>query len=455
MARWKSCNVLKMAGSRQLWHFAAEHGDFKLAREAQPGAEEPLPGRLVGKTWRALWQKKLNIAWLPPGTAFLRAVQLPVSEPAEIISMVEFQLEKLSPLPVNQIVWSLEVLPHVVDNQQTVIVILAERQQVENYLGQLEQQSFVADRLEVPMLDQLLATEAGADGVWVYAPQEGTNSSWLVAAWQGGALRHLGLIQLPAENQREEVLKAHLKQMAWAGELEGWLQSEVSWHLVADTVSASLWGPVVREVASKDVVVDTPLPINRVAALTARRASLLNGAPGLIPADYAERYHAAFVDRIWMSGIGAIILAYMLGTLVYFGVVQILKVQVSNAEAKVASLNADYTKAGQLRAQIQILQDQQNFKYAALECWEATARYLPEGLTLTSLSLGRERTLTLFGVAPQDMSGKVTEFNGLMKKAEINGQPLFSKVNAPNMSGRSGGQITWNFLCEINRLERE
>ena len=66
---------------------------------------------LVPKTWRSLWQKKLNVAWLPGDSVFLRVVHLPKSAPEETRSMVELQLERLATIPVTQLVWSLQVLP--------------------------------------------------------------------------------------------------------------------------------------------------------------------------------------------------------------------------------------------------------------------------------------------------------------------------------------------------------
>ena len=83
--------------------------------------------------------------------------------------MVELQLEKLSPLPVTQIVWTLQVLPQApAENLQTVMVVIVERKVVEEFLGKLEAQGYLADRLEVPMLDQLAAASATGDGAWIY-----------------------------------------------------------------------------------------------------------------------------------------------------------------------------------------------------------------------------------------------------------------------------------------------
>ena len=42
-------------------------------------------------------------------------------------------------------------------NLQTVVVVIAARNVVEEFLGELEGQGYLADRLELPLLDQLQA----------------------------------------------------------------------------------------------------------------------------------------------------------------------------------------------------------------------------------------------------------------------------------------------------------
>src|ERR1041385_2811207 len=162
MARFHSCNVLHVGPDRrQLWQFDARNGGFVPSREQAVPPGEALPRALVTKTWRSLWQPKLNVAWLPAESVFLRVAQLPQSSPEETRSMVELQLEKLSPIPVTQVVWSLHFWPSATPKRsdptpaggdkpaaaglQTVVVVLAERKVVEEFLGQLEGQGYLAD----------------------------------------------------------------------------------------------------------------------------------------------------------------------------------------------------------------------------------------------------------------------------------------------------------------------
>src|SRR5580765_6139691 len=131
MARWHSCNVLHVgADSRRLWQFDTHNGEVALDREQTIHIDSALPGQ-VSKTWRSYWQPKLNVALLPPENVFLRVAQLPKASFDETLSMVELQLEKLSPIPVGQVVWSIQPLESSSTDLQTVIVILAERKTVE------------------------------------------------------------------------------------------------------------------------------------------------------------------------------------------------------------------------------------------------------------------------------------------------------------------------------------
>ena len=75
-----------------------------------------------------------------------------------------------------------------------------------------------------PILDQLQATPITEDGAWIYPAASGGENTALVAWWYGGVLQNLDLVTLPP-TERPASLKEQLMQMAWAGEMEGWLSS--------------------------------------------------------------------------------------------------------------------------------------------------------------------------------------------------------------------------------------
>ncbi len=457
MARWHSCNVLQAGDeSRRVWQFVASKDTFTLDHEETIPATAALPDKLIGKSWRSLWQRGLNIAWLPPEKVFLRVAHLPVSDFAEMLAIVELQLEKISPLPVTQIVWSVHALPPGEDKLQTVVITIVARSLVEEFLGKLEGQGYLADRLEMPLLDQLLATPISGDGAWIYFSGSGEKTIGLVAWWYGGVLRNLGLIHLPAGEKRADFLKTQLAQMTWAGELEGWLTSPPRWHLVGDDAAAAEWQPVFNEWQQQPLEVVAPLPLPELAALTAKRSAQTKVETNLIPVEFPKRYRQQFVDRLWMRGLLAIGAVYLVGLAIYFGALTVLNYRYNGVANKVTNLGRSYTNAINLKTRYDVLKDRQELRSAALDCWKVTAELLPEDVTLAGLDLKGGRTLTLNGVAPSDKVGLVTDFYEVMRKTVVNGRPMFDKEKGitPNYRQNPDGKtVTWSFNCELLRAE--
>lgn len=451
-----ACNVLEVgAQDRQVWQFDAHGGKYVLNREQIITDGEALPRRLVGKDWRALFRRKLNIALLPPEHVFLRVTQLPRSDFNETLSMVELQLEKLSPMPVAQIVWSIQVLPHAEGNLQTVIVNIAARSSVEEFLGKLEDQGYQADRLELPLLDQLQTTAITEDGAWIYPEAAGGKNSALVAWWYGGVLQNLDLLALPPEN-RAAGIKEQLTQMAWAGELEGWMTAPPAWHLVADAVVAAEWEPVLRQGLEQSVETITPLAARDLAGLTARRSAQADPRANLMPPEFAERYKQQFVDRLWMRGLLGVAGLYALGVAVYMIALGVVSYKTSAVEDQVRETGILYTNALQLKARYQVLQDRQELKYAGLDCWNAVAHYLPESVTLDTLNFSQGKRLTLSGTAPADAITKLNNFEAAMRKHTINGQPLFDPTKGESLNFRvTGSTASWTLGLELKRAEEQ
>jgi hypothetical protein len=448
-----SCNVLEVGPqARQVWQFDARGTGFVLNREQTCLEGEALPSHVVGKSWRSLFHRKLNVAWLPPEKVFLRVTHLPRSDVDETLAMVELQLEKLSPMPVAQVAWSIHILPHAEGNLQTVVVMMVERSAVEEFLGRLESQGFLADRLELPLLDQLQTTAITEDGAWIYPEAGGAKNAALVAWWYKGVLQSLDLLSMPVAN-RPESLKEQLLQMAWAGEMAGWLTSPPEWHLVAD-VAAGDWEPALRAGLQEPIEVITPRPARELAALTARRSAGAEARANLMPAEFVTRYQQQFVDRLWMRGLLALGGLYLLGVAIYMLTLTYATFRTDGVETQVAQIGSTYTNAIQLRDRFKVLKERQELKYAALDCWSTTARLLRENMTLDSLNFSDGRRLNLAGTAPGDQMDQLYAFEGDMRKATVRGQPLFDPNSGESIQFRvQGATASWSLSLELKRSE--
>jgi hypothetical protein len=447
------CNVLQVtADARHLWQFASRGRGFVLSREQTSLGAEPLPAKAVAKDWTNLWQRKLNIAWLSPEQVFLRVAQLPASDFEETVSMVELQLEKLSPIPVTQIVWSIQVLPHAEGSLQTVIVMIAARNAVEEFLGKLEGQGFMADRLEMPRLDLLRATTVTTDGAWLYPDPASAIPTALVAWWYGGVLQNLALITLP-QAKRAASLREQLLQMAWAGELEGWLTATPTWHLVADPQVAAQWDPDLREALEQPAEVTAPPASAALAAMTAQRVSQTEPQANLLPAEYSTRYQQQFVDRLWMRGLGTVIGLYLFGVMIYFAWLQFSDMGTTKVEQEVANIGPTYTNALQLKARYDVLKTTHELTYAALDCWKVVAELLPDGVTLEGFNFNDGKRLSLNGTAPTEQTKNLTQFDKDLRSATINGQLLFDPLAGDHLTyhNSQANTVSWQCVLELKR----
>jgi hypothetical protein len=453
--RWHSANVLDVGvRARHLWQFSVHDRQFNVTRDQPLSPNETPANNLVAKSWSAIWKPRFNVAWLPADKVFLRVLHLPGSDLAETLSMVELQLEKISPLPVAQIVWSVELFPkRGEDNLQTAIVIIVARHVVEEFLGQLEGQGYLADRLELPIIDELLATQIHEDGIWIY-PGATTASPYLVAWWYGGTLQNVTLFSSGADQDLGMHLKQQISQVAWVGELEGWLTSPPRWHLVADSGTTVVWEPILNEVAENPVQVIAPIPQTQLASLSAKRSVQANGAANLVPEEFKTRYRQQFVDRLWMRGLGAIVMIYLVGVVVYFGALQVLKFQLYRAKNQVKSISQSYTNTMKMEARIQVLQDRKNLQFAALDCWKAVAELLPAEVSIDQMVFQRGKTFNLYGTVPQEQQLDVTDFSRALARTKVNGNLLFSEVTTPTSSIR-GGTVAWTFSCKLRGGEPE
>jgi hypothetical protein len=470
MARWNSCNILHVApDAKRLWQFDAKGGGFALNREQRVPHTETLPDKGVAKNWSSLWQPKLNIAWLPAEAVFLRVIELPASNVAETLSMVELQLEKLSPLPVAQIVWTMHILgTHTAppkgdvppENLQTVVVVIAERSVVEEFLGKLERDGYLADRLETPLLDQFEAVvatrSAAAVDAWLFPLSLGGQSAALVACWSGGVLRNLSFVTLPATGDRTKALQEQLAHVAWSGELEGWLTAAPHWHLAADPAQAAEWENALRASLNETVsVVAPPAPVE-LAARTAKRAAAA-GKSSLLPEEFTTRYHQQFVDRLWLRGLLYAGVAYAIACVIYFCATSVLGYRTRGVETQVAALGGSYTNSLQLQAVYNVLRERSQLKYAALDAWQWVAQELPPGIALQQFSFANGQAVALSGTAPRDMINTLFDFNMAFKKKKVNDQFVFDQNKGDTVNPREvpPNNVSWNLSVELLRTEAE
>jgi hypothetical protein len=321
-------------------------------------------------------------------------------------------------------------------------------------LGLLEQGGYQPDSLELPHVYQLISEIPEGDGVWIYPWTEAGKDFCIVAWWFTGALRNLQLIHLPTAGDRAGLLKDQLLKTAWAGEMEGWLNFPVRWQVIAPPGASSDWQKIFENWADGPIDITEQPPHERLAEFSARRALRGEPAANLLPPEFAARYRQEFYDRLWMRGAGALITFYAVVVIGYALAVYALRFKVSSVQRQITGISQTYTNTLRMKERVQVLQDQQNLKYAALDSLKTASDLLPTEVTLGSLILGRGQTLELRGTA--ENAKALADYNDAMRNATVNGQPLFKNVSPPTSSSRPNSTgLNWAFNADLNRQEIE
>lgn len=453
--KWHECNVAQAGESAiHLWQFHASERRFALKSEITETKGNHLSKKAVHKTWRNLIQPKLNIAWLPENQAFLRTLPMPECEAEELRQMLEFQLEKVSPLPVGQIVWSYETLPAAEEGQITALVIVAEAAAIETHLEELESAGYQPDRLEVSWCHQLLTLDLSADQLWIRLGKQGENVVALSAWVLNQTLRHAAIARLPDTEEGRQSLAKQLEQTAWTGEMEGWLSRLPPINLCLSPECAGQWGDSSQFWPARPAQTQTAPSPRGLAVLSARRAVRGESQADLLPEARRTRYRQQHTDRMWMKGIGAAILLYVFGVIVYLAVLEWTRRESDQLQAQARTTALTYTNVLKLQAKVEVLQEQMDLKFSALECLRVVSERLPAELTLSDFNF-TGRALTIHGTVSAADSDKVAEYHRALVDAQSGESRLFRFVSAPNtrlLPGQgAAGNFRWDFECELER----
>ena len=463
-----ACNVVDCSsGRQQFWRFIGGKNQMKLVdvRETESGEKvsDKHLDRDASQMWRAHCQ---NDAWLPADKVFFRVLHLPLCNARELPGMVEMQLEKVSPLPLGRAVWSFEVVPvHRADReQQTVVVMLAERAEVEECVGELEKAGFFPDRLVAAVIHQVMATPQGGerpDGAWIDPRFMKERVVCTVAWWDEGVLQNITQIILSSAEHLNE-LTEQLTAATWAMEMEGLLTGSTHWHLVIASEHGEQWLPTLNEWAGQGVEIKPPPDASALAAACATRAERPLEQGNLMPPERRADYHRRDVDRVLGGILSWMLLLYGMLLVGYF----VLNSQTADREEakyqQLKKMKAMEKEVGVLVAKRNLLVLQRNSRMTALQVLKEVAEQMPEELSLGFINSvevrGEGNNITLNGQVESGQGKKVDDYRNNLARIMVTDpvskkqRKLFHDVTTTDSrEGAAGveGPGRWTIICMI------
>jgi hypothetical protein len=359
-----------------------------------------------------------------------------------------------------QTVWSAEAVPGSAgaEGNQTVLVMIAERGVVEDRLDELEAVNYLADRVEVPLLRELVPGEPREDGAHIQLVQGADSVLALVSWWFDGRLRDVNSFNLPDTAASRDALVEKINSIALAGEVAGWMPDEPACHLTKRGDVAGDWNAALAKCFGRIREVE---PMSEVDLATAAvEFAARTTAPGLMLEDYSARNRQRFQDGLWMQGIKGAVALMLIGLLGFYVYGSMLKGTLDEKQELVTVRSNQYNGALLLKAKVETLEKQKALKYAALEAWHKVSTGLPGELKFTELAFASGRTLDgntsrelrISGAADAGKATLIDDYQEALTRMErSDGKALFSSVRAETIrQDTRKNQTVWSLKCEFD-----
>ena len=404
-------------------------------------------------------------AGLRSADVFCRLISLPTTAETELRPMLEMQLENLSPLPTEQVVFGFEVIRKT-EKQSDLLVAIARRDAVVERLEQLRQAGLIVETLDLDALALL-------DFLWHEKPLRDKELAGLALVVLEGDTATLLLVH---ENQPHSIMAVPMSGVASVADAAGQIGSEL--HLAQTAVQASQPGaawPVVRVLQrSAEGTPGAGLDPKALAAALAERLGVkceplelsegqrsglgaiglcVRAASGrahmnLVPAEYlAERRRLAHKRKLKLA---AVALAALYGVIIVAAVAGFINQynQLGNLEDEAENLKVPYDRACALRDDLRVLQEYISNRSMPLEILAELQKLKPDAVCLTEFHFTDGEQATLSGYASS--ASVVSEFEAkLQKSVFFPGGTVLSPLTNQKMAGNV--VVRFTIQCKIKK----
>ncbi len=378
-----------------------DRGEAQRPGEAGDAAAGPDGGTAWQGTACAGVHSPVRLA-LPADRALLRVLDLPSTDPAELRGMVDLQMDKLSPFPVEQLVTSFEILG-ARDGRTRVLAAALQRDVLDAAVEALAPARLVVREVDLDLLgwwDTLVEAGAQAEPGRAVHVVAGGDTLTLAAVQDGLPITFRAF----ARPDDPEALRAELDdevRITLASIETEWGASPAVPRLVfwTGTPGAGLPdGDGPGGLAFERRRLDEGRPLSECIA---RRAS---GRPAagrldLAPADWAvARGRRSVTRRFWGATLGTaaawiLVLGALGATMAW------RKARLESRRAEVEAVEQPAEAARQLLGQVRSLEQYADRTHSALEMLRQVSVALPGGVELTSFTYRKGRQLNLRGDA--------------------------------------------------------
>jgi type II secretory pathway component PulL len=381
---------------------------------------------------------------------FCQTLTLPTAEPAELKQMLDLQIDNLTPLPLDEVVYGFESLERL-DGQTRVLVAIARKDAVNDRVEVLEAAGLPPEIVSVDALAVfrallkrgVLPSDESVNALVVLS----TAANFIV--YSRGlplAIRSivLGEHSLDTAEGRQLVRQELQRSLLAAG--ADLPQSQIGrvtilaltegYRSVADALATD-W------TARTEVLANGAVP---APALSLCMECAVGEAPplNLLPEEWRQRRRDARRRQLLWRCVVVAGALYLLIMAVFLSLMAVRRAQLRQVQTQIREATPLYQDARGLHGQLLAMQRQLDTKQSALELLREVSTRMPDNLKLNAFQFRATQTVTLRGQAQSPNT--IYEFEDRLRQTG-----LFSEIKeaGPLRTGGAGGLTTFDIVCTL------
>ena len=354
---------------------------------------------------------------------FCHTLRLPTTDAGELKQMLDLQIDSLTPLPVEEIVYSFEPL-ETTATETRILLAVARKATVNERIAALEA---VGWRPEIVSIDMLaIFRELLRQGVLPVDEQANTlvlvsPSAANFIVFSSGNILAVRSVMLG----NKDFIRDALARTLLAAEVE-------RPGLIAGKTIFATWDESLRTQVAElaDGVVANPV---RNICFDAARTGVVR--LNLLPEEWRERRHKARVRQVAVRSLIGLAAVYVAALVIFLTMLGIKKAQTSSVERELARLRPQFTSAQELHKTLLTMQQRLDRERSALEVLREVSQLMPDNVKLSGFTFKKDANVVLRGQA--QAAGFANEFISRLEKSE-----LFVKVTPGGQRIEAGTGLT-------------
>lgn len=339
---------------------------------------------------------------IPAEKALLRVMDLPTTDDEEIEGMVELQIDKVSPFPVDLMYISSERIQET-ENGVRVLVAAAQKQYLDQIGQAADDAGLVMHRIDVDMLCwvemMLAAGEIPEHGRHVLVLADRSTTHLAVFDHQSLVLLN-SLADLAAGEKNENVLADVAEELDYT-----MTSLENEWG-VEEYITCTVWhwnAPPAGTQHLEDVL-GCQIHLRNLGSLpdisegvTTRACREAEGLIDIAPTDWKLAEERRRLRRTLTLGSAVVMAVWLIGLIGFFIWVGIKSADLESLRAELEATEEPARQVKELQSRIHELSQYTNRTYSALECFREVIETMPAGVELSEITYDKSMGVRIRG----------------------------------------------------------